>query len=214
MLTLEEMVNPRNAAVLVIDIQNDFCHPEGGVAKKGVDVSLMMGVVPNIVNLVDQGRRAKVPIIFIRTGHTRWTRSEAWVNKNGDIPNLCEEGSWGAQLYRITPLPDERVVVKYRFSGFIGTNLDLVLRNAGVKTVIMSGVTTNTCVESTARQAFMMDYNVVFLSDCTAARSKEFHEATLQNIRMTFGFVRTSTDLFKLWSRYVPAGAKVTEARD
>lgn len=215
MLSFEEMVSPKNAAVLVIDVQNDFCHPEGAQAKKGIDISAMTSVVPNIQRLIDEARRAAVPVIFIRNGNTNWTISEAWMNKKGGAgtSHLCQEGTFGCQLYKVQPLPGEALVIKYRFSGFIGTNLDLILRNNHIKTLIMSGVTTNTCVESTARQGFMMDYNIVFLKDCTATHRREEHEATLHNIDLNFGFVRSSDDLFKIWSAQAPKKKEAVGAR-
>ena len=217
MIKLEELVRPAQAAILVIDVQNDFCHPEGGQAKRGMKIEPCTAVVPSIQRLIEEGRKAGVPVIFIRNGHNRWTRSEAWRNKKGEgsskFPPICEEGTFGAEFYRIKPLPGEPIVIKYRFSGFIGTNLDLVLRNAGIKTVIMSGVTTNTCVESTARQAFMLDYNVVFLKDCTATHKAEEHEATLHNIELNFGFVHSSDELFKIWAGSPSRKEKVGAAR-
>lgn len=202
MVDFEELVHPRHSAIVVIDVQNDFCHTEGGQAKRGLDISAAAAVVPDIIKLIEEGRKAGVPVIFVRNGHTKWTRSEAWKNKKGesDLPPLCEEGTFGADFYRVQPLPGESIVIKYRYSAFIGTNFDLILRAAGIKTLIMSGVTTNTCVESTSRQGFMMDYNIVFLKDCTATHRIEEHEATLHNIELNFGFVRSSAELFRIWS--------------
>jgi ureidoacrylate peracid hydrolase len=212
MMNFEELVHPRHSAILVIDVQNDFCHPEGGQAKRGIDISAMTAVVPNIIKLIEEGREAKVPVIFIRNGHTKWTRSEAWHNKKGggNLPPICEEGTWGADFYEVRPISDEPIVIKYRYNAFIGTNLDLILRIAGIKTLIMSGVTTNTCVESTARHGFMMDYNVVFLNDCTATHLVEEHEATLHNIDLNFGFVHSSDELFKIWSALPSRKQEVT----
>lgn len=212
MVSFEELAHPEHSAILVIDVQNDFCHPEGGQAKRGLDVSALTAVVPNIVNLIEEGRKAGVPVIFVRNGHSKWTRSEAWNNKKGGdgLPHLCEEGTWGADFYQVQPLPGEVIVIKYRFSAFIGTNLDLLLRTNGVKTLIMSGVTTNTCVESTARQGFMLDYNIVFLKDCTATHHIEEHDATLHNIEMNFGFVHPSTELFRVWSASLSRKKKST----
>lgn len=201
MVGLNELVDPKHAAILVIDVQNDFCHPEGGQAKQGREISAMTAVVPNIITLIKEGRKAGVPVIFVRGCHNKLTRSEVWENKKGGPGRtlLCEEGTWGAEFYQVKPLPGECVVSKSRYSAFIGTNLDLILRSSDVKTLIMSGVTTNTCVESTARQGFMMDYNIVFLEDCTATHYIEEHKAALNNIEQNYGFVRPSTELFSIW---------------
>ena len=201
MASFEELIHPKHSAILVIDVQNDFCHPDGGQAKQGKDISAMNAVVPNIVKLIEEGRKAGVPVIFIRNGHSKWTRSEAWHNKKQEskLPFLCEEGTWGADFYQVKPLPGERNIIKYGYDAFIGTNLDIILSNSGIKTLILSGVATNICVESTARHGFMLDYNIIFLEDCAATHHIEEHEATLHNIEGNFGFVRSSAELFRIW---------------
>jgi ureidoacrylate peracid hydrolase len=90
-------------------------------------------------------------------------------------------------------------VIKHRYSAFINTRLESVLRTLKVENLIMTGVSTNVCVESTARQGYMLDYNIVFLSDCTAAYSQEEHDGALYNMRSHFGVVATADDVIALW---------------
>ena len=113
----------------------------------------------------------------------------------------CIEGSWGAEFYKIEPLPGERIVKKHRYSAFAGTELGEVLQEKGIKSLILTGVTTNVCVESTARDAFMRDYYVVFLKDCTATYNREIHESTLRNIDRHFGVVAGSGDVVAIWRK-------------
>jgi ureidoacrylate peracid hydrolase len=96
-------------------------------------------------------------------------------------------------------LPDEVVVTKHRYGAFESTDLDLVLRSRGIRTVIMTGVATNVCVETTARQAFLKDYYVVFTSDCSATFSQAAHDATLHNIDQFFGEVATGEQVAACW---------------
>jgi len=91
------------------------------------------------------------------------------------------------------------IVSKHRYGAFEGTDLDLVLRSRGIRTVIMTGVATNVCVETTARQAFLKDYYVVFASDCSATFSQAAHDATLHNIDQFFGEVVTSEQIMACW---------------
>ena len=91
------------------------------------------------------------------------------------------------------------IVTKHRYGAFEGTDLDLVLRSRGIRTVIMTGVATNVCVETTARQAFLKDYYVVFTSDCSAPFSQAAHDATLYNIDQFFGEVVTSEQIMACW---------------
>jgi len=109
-------------------------------------------------------------------------------------------GSWGAEFYEgIKPLPGEIVIDKHHYSAFIETDLDLILRSKGIRTLIMSGVQTDVCVESTARYGFMKDYYLVFLKDCTSTTSEEIHNNTLRSIAMYFGEVVDSRDVIKCW---------------
>lgn len=115
---------------------------------------------------------------------------------------MCQQGDWGFELCPgIGPQNSshEIIIRKHRYSGFVNTELDLILRSRGIQTVVMTGVATNVCVESTARDAFMRDYFVVLLQDCCATYSKEEQEATLKNIDTYFGEVVSSKELAALW---------------
>ena len=103
------------------------------------------------------------------------------------------------RLFQVRPLPGEVIVNKHRYGAFEGTDLDLVLRSRGVRSVIMTGVATNVCVETTARQAFLRDYYVVFTSDCSATFSQAQHDAALYNIDQFFGEVATSEQIMACW---------------
>ena len=88
---------------------------------------------------------------------------------------------------------------KHRYGAFTDTDLDLILRSKGIRTLIMSGVATNVCVETTAREGFMKDYYIVFLRDCTASTLEELHNNTLRNIDRYFGVVVDSSDIYQCW---------------
>ncbi len=207
-MNLADRVNPKQCLLLVVDVQNDFCHPEGSMSKAGQDLSMVGEIMPHLSVLLEAARRIELPVIFTQAIHSSWTDSEAWSTRlhgvDLDLPRHCREGSWGAELYEVTPGEGERVLVKRRFSAFYGTDLDVMLRARGIKSLILAGVATNICVETTARDAFMHDYQVVFLSDCTAAYSREEHHATLVNMSKYFGLVATSGEVTTAW-RALPA---------
>ncbi len=203
--TLEQKVNPEHAAVLVIDIQNDFCHEDGYLRKLGLDISATQSMVPRLVQFLDEARKANVKIIFVQGIYNNRYLSGPFVEKDrkhGLNNERCLEGSWGADFYKVTPLATELVIRKHRYSAFVRTELDQILQEAGIKTLILTGVTTNVCVESTARDGFMRDYYIVFLSDCTATFSQEVHETTLGNITRHFGTVATSSETLGVWHGY------------
>ena len=201
--TLAQKVSPQNAAVLVVDVQNDYCAPGGGLAKLGVDMSAIDACIPRIAALVESAREADVPVIHIRTHHEAATESPVWrelrLRRSPNKPRWCEPGSWGADFYRVAPQPGEVVITKHRYSGFIETDLDLILRSQGIASLIMAGVASNNCVECTARDGFMKDYYIVFVDDCTAATNRSIHAATLANMESLFGIVVQSEQVMAEW---------------
>jgi ureidoacrylate peracid hydrolase len=160
-----------------------------------------MAMLPTLQRLLDAARANGTRIVWLQTIHEDATDSDPWrgrsLNKSADI---CRKDTWGIEFTDVAPLEDEPVVIKHRYSGFVNTRLDSVLRTLKAETLIMTGVSTNVCVESTARQGYMLDYNIVFLSDCTAAYSQEEHDIALYNMRTHFGVVATATDVIEAWN--------------
>ena len=200
MLTrLSEKVDPKNAVLLVIDMQNDFCHEDGAKAHDGADVEPVQAIVPTLRRLVAGAHEVGLPVIFTQAVHNAWTDSEVRLERHVDSTPNCMEGTWGAEFYGV--LPDERdlVIPKARYSAFIGTNLDLVLRAKSAKSLILTGTATGACVESTARDGFMMDYYVVVAADCCAQGNAERHDASLRAMG-SVGVVVTSGDILEAWA--------------
>ena len=166
---------------------------------------MIHAMIPTLEDLVWQARKHNVPIIYVQNIRNEWNVSDvSWEHNKGRAQDRkvwnCMEGSWGADFYKLTtPARGEHICVKHRYSAFIDTDLDLVLRSQDIRTLIIAGVNTNVCVESTARDGFMKDYYIVFLSDCTAAVIREDHEATLRNIQNHFGIVTTSMTVVSIW---------------
>jgi ureidoacrylate peracid hydrolase len=200
--TLAEKVHPANAALVVVDVQNDFCHDEGAFARMGRDVEPLRAMVPRLQELIDAAREASVPVIFLAYTQNDATESDVLVEQRSrgraGLP-YCREGTFGVELYEVAPKPGEPVIAKHRYSGFIGTELDVILRSTGRRTLVMTGIATNGCVEATARDGFMHDYYIVLVDDCCACYSAELHQATLTNCRDAWGVVATSDDLLGIW---------------
>jgi ureidoacrylate peracid hydrolase len=192
-----EKITPAKTAIIVVDVQNDFCHPEGPLAQKGADLSMVKEMMPNLHELLHAARKYEVPIIFIQTFHEKATDSEAWTVITG--MDLCRTGSWGADFFEVAPLPTEIIVNKHRYSAFINTRLDTVLRTMKIETLVMTGVSTNVCVESTARHGFMLDYNIALVKDACASTSRTAHDMTLENIDGYFGSVVSVKQLIEVW---------------
>jgi ureidoacrylate peracid hydrolase len=207
--TLTDKVRPQHCAVLVVDMQNDFCAEGGAMHREGRDLTLVKSMVPRLAQLITAARAAKVPLVWIRNVYNtgpNWYLSEIWLEqaerrRNGaylSIP-VCEPNAWNGDFYEVKPEPSEVIVTKHRYGAFESTDLDLVLRSKGIRTVIMTGVATNVCVETTARQAFLRDYYVVFSNDCTATYSQPAHDMTLENIDAFFGQVASAAEIKACW---------------
>ena len=199
--------DPARCALVLIDVQNDFCHPDGSLARGGQDVSAAVEMVPRLVTLVDAARTAGVPVIFVRTTHDESNDSVAWLNRRAEGPGAvttqatCRTGSWGAEFYKVSPqLPDEPVITKHRYSAFVGTNLELTLRTLGVQSLLFTGVATEVCVESSLRDGLFAEFFVSMVADCCATYAPELQEGSVRAVAKHFGTVVTAEELTKHWS--------------
>ena len=179
-----------NCALLVIDMQNDFVR-EGAI----MEVPEARAQVGRIAGLVDACREKDVPVIY--TVH----ETDPAFNplEIATFPHLAEagmrRGTDGIEVFdELAPAEGEYVLHKRRYSAFFQTDLELVLRNSGVDTVIICGTVSNICCESTARDAYFRDFKVVFGSDVNSALSKEVHKAVLANMKL-FGRVMTAEEI-------------------
>lgn len=213
--TLAQKFDPRYAALITIDVQNDFCNPEAfPAASQGRDVSMHMQMIDGIVELVDRARLAGVPVIHVRAEEAPWSMSDvqkehrlrqkarrAAGKMSFDYP-LCAPGSFGAEFFRIKVEPTDVVVTKYRYSAFIGTPLDTILRSTGRSSLIFCGGGTNVCLESSVRDAFMLDYYCVVVADCSPTPwGADAYRASLENIGLLFGEVVNLQDVATVWKR-------------
>lgn len=201
------------SAILVVDMQNDFCHPDGWLASIGVDVEPVRKPIPVLQKILPDLRSAGVPVIWINWGN-RPDRSNLSpsvlhvYNSDGEslgigdcLPGqtggVLEEGSWNAAIVdELSTGPTDIHVSKYRMSGFWDTPLDSILRNLRVDTLLFSGVNVDQCVMSTLSDAGCLGYDTVLLEDCCATTSPQYcFDATLYNVRQCFGFTAMSHEL-------------------
>ena len=202
-LHLFERLDPRRTALLVIDMQNAF------VAKAApVEVPAARDIVPAINRLATELRRLRVPVIWVchqnDPGGHDWERFFGSFVAPQDRARAAQALSAGDPLQRLYPelqvAPGDLATTKNRYSALIGQSSDLgsILKQHRIDTLLIAGTKTNVCCESTARDAMMLDYKVVMLSDCTAALSEEEHRATLENVIQQFGDVMTSEEVLKI----------------
>ena len=186
-----EELTSTSTAVIAIDLQNDFCDLDGVHGKRGSELRWVQAVVEPATALVEEARQHGVPVIFVRTHHDRWSDPESNYLRDSPVGPLhhLQPGAWGSEFYGLAPTAQEYVLTKRRYSAFYGTELEIVLRTLGVKKLLVAGVATNVCVETTVRDACMRDLDTVVVSDCVAAYSQEAHDAALRNIASHFGRV-------------------------
>jgi ureidoacrylate peracid hydrolase len=196
-------VNPKRTALVVIDVQNDFCHADGWAGKAGMDVSGMPALIARIEHLIDEARLACVHVVFVKLVGDESTDSATWVGEDGLRGTICRKDTWGAEFMHRAPLADEPVIPKTRYGAFHNTDLDAILRGWEIGDVVFAGVSTNVCVESSLREAFMRDYRVSIVSDCVAAYRPESHDATLATVGRNFGRVLTSDEAIAAWQGVV-----------
>lgn len=199
-------------ALIVVDLQNDFCTPGGWLHSIGVDVSVLAPAVDRTRSIVPVARAAGIPVIWLNWGNrpdqanlppgVRHVYDPAGVGRGighvlpGTDSGVLLKDSWGAALVDgLTVEATDIAVDKYRMSGFWDTPLDSILRNLRVDTLLFAGVNSDQCVYSTLIDAACLGYDVVMLADAAATTSPAFcHEATLYNVRLCFGFTATTAD--------------------
>jgi nicotinamidase-related amidase len=190
----EMQVNVAASALLVIDMQRFFLDATSPTYTCGG-----AAILPTVKRLMDSFRRAGRPVIFTRHVHHPGGLDSGimgwwWEGK-------CLEGSPESEVHPdLAPMPGEKVVFKHRYSAFYNTDLETVLRCLKVEDVVISGIMTNMCCESTARDAYYRDYRVFFPADGTGSISEEMHLASLLNLAFGFAYVTTGEAIARQFS--------------
>jgi ureidoacrylate peracid hydrolase len=202
--TLEQKVSPAHAAVLVVDVQNDFVADGGFFYQIGADVSTIQRSIPRLARLIEHARQAGVLVIFIQAIYDPQCLSAPMRERDRRVGRempRCLTGSWGADFHVIAPGPNEPIVIKHRYSAFANTQLDELLKRRGVRSLLLTGVSTDTCVESTGRDAYFIDYYVTLVADCCAAASERDHLAAVERFERDYGAAVASADVIDAWER-------------
>lgn len=194
--------DPTTTALLVVDIQNDFCHPDGVCGKAGYPVTETWNAVEGAKRLLKAAREADslVVHIFLRVD---WKNdSNVWLSQLLRLKQsgLCTPNIFGEAAYTgVEPLPGEPPIYKPRYSGFVNTNLEALLQEHSISTIVVCGVATNICVESTVRDGFMRNFEVIVVGDASGAYSETMHQAALDVMNLAFGVVVSVDDIVNAW---------------
>jgi ureidoacrylate peracid hydrolase len=206
---LEDIVRPDHTALLVIDVQNDFCAP-GGARMKG-DLSTIEAMKEPTRLMVEEARRIGVPVVFTQSQTDAEHDTGPIFSRRARVglkdATYTRPDTWGWEICDfLTPRPDEPIIRKWHHSGFTNPELDAVLRKLGAKTLVMTGVATNGCVEAATRDAFLRGYYTVVLEDCVGAYDLDLQRFSIKNMATHFGLISNSDAVKAAWSKAtVPA---------
>lgn len=203
------------SAMLVIDMQNDFCHPDGWLAHIGVDVTPAREPINPLKTLLPELRAAKVPVIWVNWGNRPdllnispgllhvYNPTGEGIGLGDPLPNrgakVLTVDSWAAAIVdELDQKPEDIRIDKYRMSGFWDTPLDSILRNLGKTTLFFAGVNMDQCVMATLQDANFLGYDCILVKDGAATTSPDYcRKATLYNVNQCFGFVTDSQSILQ-----------------
>jgi ureidoacrylate peracid hydrolase len=202
----KDWIAPHRTALLLVDMQVDFAAPDGAMAKAGHNVTAVQAALKQAAALAEAARAAGVPCLFARlitrdSDETDLLRE--WKKRRGteDDAPLCHEGSRGAEFVGPSPQPGEAVFSKNRYDAFAGTGLDAHLRGLKRDTLVIAGLTTECCVESTARDAFERDYHVFIAKDAVAAYTPDLHQAALKALELNCAILAGTNEIAAAWKK-------------
>lgn len=184
-------LHPQKSALMVVDMQYFFLDPQSPTYTCGGDA-----ILTTIQKLIAAYRRIQRPVIFSQHVHHP-DRIDAGI-MGWWWEGMCVEGSPESEIHHaIAPLPGEKVIKKHRYSAFYNTDLEVILRGLGVEEIVMTGIMTNMCCESTTRDAYFRDYRVFFLADGTGSINEEMHLASLINLSFGFAYVTQAEEILQ-----------------
>jgi ureidoacrylate peracid hydrolase len=207
-------IDPARTAVLVVDMQNAFVHKGGYFDLVGLDITPIQQIIEPCRKIIDAAHATGIRIIYLQMGcspdlsdkgppDSPSSLKSRVLSMMKDHPEWNGKfyiyGTWGAQIIEeLKPREGDIVVKKQKHDGFIGTNLDIILRTLAVKYLLFVGIATNICVESTLRHAFSLDYFPILVSDAVSPMGSNItQDATLLNVQSTFGWVANAEDLLR-----------------
>jgi ureidoacrylate peracid hydrolase len=196
---LRAKLNLESTALIIIDMQKDFCCEGGIFHKRGFDIKSAQNLAKRLNSFLKEGRKTLKHII-----HLQMIRKPEFTSPLVDdlYSRTKMERSYDpafAEFYEVIPQTGDIVIPKHKYSGFVSTYLDPLLRSKRINTLIITGLATNVCVESTARDGFMREYYIIIPSDLTEGTSTEAKKWSLLNLDMFFAEVVSSNEILECW---------------
>ncbi len=204
-VNIKNLINPKNTALIVIDIQNDYCSEKGKIAKiRKLNVAPIQKIIPKIIKFTKISKEYAVPIIY-----TRMIENAEHMKKNAILKkmtskiylDLCIPGTWGFEYYKIKPLKNDAEIIKKSYDSFSNPKLETILKKGKIKNLIIIGVYTSICVDTTIRTAFTKGYNIVVPEDLVSMPEERInqHNASIDIWKKIFAHVTISDKIIEDW---------------
>ncbi len=202
---LQKLINPANTAVLVIDIQNDYCSERGKLATMGkLNVQPIQRMIPKLTEFVDTARRFNLPIIF-----TQMIEDPKYMNENAILKIksakkpfvLCSPKTIGFDFYKMKPKKGDTKIIKKSYDAFSNLKLETTLKRRRIKNLIITGVNTAVCVDATLRTGFTKGYNIIIPEDLVSMPKERMyqHNAAIDIWKTIFAHIEKSDEIIKVW---------------
>jgi ureidoacrylate peracid hydrolase len=198
-------IDPATTGLLIIDMQNAFCHPEGTISKDGADVTPVRNTIEPLIRVINACREAGIQDFWSRQEH--YDRDVTRI-RHRIPPHTAKrprpasvQGTWDSKIIdELKPLitDESEIFIKNRFGCFHNTNLETLLRIYGVDTLVVAGVDTNVCVETTLREAYVRDIDLIILEDCVGGVHQRWAEVAMEVWARFLGAVVSSDELIKI----------------
>lgn len=201
-MDINEKLDPKHTALIVIDIQNDFCSPEGALGKRGRDFTVINNALDKLDSVIKSAKASKVLTLY--------TQQVYDPDKINDLQReqyeldgkliTCDINTDGYKFYNMNP-PEKDVYIKHNFNIFSNIDLQKRLEENNIKTLVITGVDTQFCVETAVRNGYDLGYKMVLIEDCIGnnTKNKDFHDNTIALVRKSYGVVLNSSELIEIW---------------
>jgi len=203
---LAPMIPASTTALVVIDVQGDFAAPDGAMGHAGVDMSDVEPTIDRIERLIAAARAAGATVVFARVVTRPETDLDAlkrlYIRKGygEEAIAICRADTPGAAFYRVGPKPGDIEIQKPLFSSFVGADLDEQLRAKGIDTLVLTGLTTDCCVDCTARDAFHRNYSCFIVDDACSAYGEDVHSAAMLGLTKNVALAVTTQAVEAAWT--------------